>query len=292
VTEGIELMAGWQQPYEMVSAYTTLAAIRQAQGDLVSAHEALQNAQAIQSQCPPYPTVNSMIAVGQVNLYLAQGDPAEASRQARRACLGTQSAPLLHERETITLAQIQIAQGEWSQALDRLAKLSTVATAGGREGRLIEILALQAVAYARSGDMPQALATLEKALSLAEPEGYRRVFIDRGAPMAELLQQAVAQQIAPGYADQLVATFGAKPRAREREATRPIVSPPLFEPLTPRETQVLQLLGAGYSNRQIAEELVLALNTVKKHTSNIYGKLGVRSRTQAVARARDLGLLS
>jgi LuxR family maltose regulon positive regulatory protein len=155
---------------------------------------------------------------------------------------------------------------------------------------VIEILVLQAVALREQGDTARALTALEKALTIGEPEGYVRVFVEHGEPMARLLRQAAARGIAPDYVRRLLVALEAK--AEDTPSPPPARdASPLVEPLTGRETEVLHLLGEGYSNRQIAEELFITLNTVKKHTSNIYGKLGVRSRTQAVVRAQELGLL-
>lgn len=129
------------------------------------------------------------------------------------------------------------------------------------------------------------MAALERALSLAEPGGYVRVFADEGAPLAGLLRQAAVRGIAPEYVGRLLAAV------RDTESQPAAGSPGLIEPLSDRETEVLRLVAAGLSNQEIAGELVLAVSTVKWHINNLYGKLGVNSRTQALARARDLRLL-
>jgi LuxR family maltose regulon positive regulatory protein len=129
------------------------------------------------------------------------------------------------------------------------------------------------------------MSALEHALRLAEPEGYVRLFADLGLPMARLLQEARSRDVMPDYVAKLLAACGADlawPAAREQA---------LPEPLTPREQEILKLVAAGLTNREIAAQLVVSPETVKKHTASIYGKLGVRSRTQAAARARELGLL-
>jgi LuxR family maltose regulon positive regulatory protein len=139
------------------------------------------------------------------------------------------------------------------------------------------------------GEIAPALDSLARALSLAEPEGYARVFLDEGAPMASLLYQAVERGIAPEYAGRLLAAFG--DLAEERKFRTTEEPELLIEPLSGREVEILQLIAAGLSNREIAQELSITLGTVKVHTSNIYGKLAVGSRTQAVAKARALGIL-
>jgi LuxR family maltose regulon positive regulatory protein len=129
------------------------------------------------------------------------------------------------------------------------------------------------------------MPALERALSLAEPEGYVRTFVDEGEPMARLLRRALAQGLAPSYVASLLAALG------EEAMPLPPGEQPLVEPLTQREIEVLHLIAAGLSNQEIAQELVIALSTVKSHINHMYGKLGVKSRTQAVARAQELGLL-
>jgi LuxR family maltose regulon positive regulatory protein len=127
-------------------------------------------------------------------------------------------------------------------------------------------------------------------LGLAEPEGFVRTFVDEGAPMARLLRRALAQGIAPSYVTKLMAAFGesAQPAPPAGQA---LDDQPLIEPLTERELEVLRLIASGLSNREIAEDLVVAVSTVKSHINHIYGKLDAKSRIQAVAKARKLGLL-
>jgi len=290
VLEGVNLMQGWQQPYEMVSGYTALAAILEAQNDAKGAIEALQNAEKIRSQHPNYYKLNSMVNVCRIRLCLAQSGPEDAARRAMEARLGETGALIFCEQEQMALARVLVAQGRWDEALHLLAQLARGAETGGRFGRLIEILALQAVALWLQGDTAQALTVLEKALTIGEAEGYVRLFVDRGVPMAGLLQQAAARGIAPDYVSGLLAALGAEePESASAPASPGVVS--LVEPLTRRELEVLHLIGEGHSNQEIAKALVITLNTVKKHASGIYGKLGVHSRTQAVVRARELGLL-
>jgi LuxR family maltose regulon positive regulatory protein len=150
---------------------------------------------------------------------------------------------------------------------------------------------LQALAFQAEGDTARAMAALERALTLAEPGGFVRVFVDEGPPMARLLYEAASREIAPDYARRLLAAFP----VAEAEQTGPFktqaAKPELVEPLSERELEVLQLIAEGLTNQEIASRLFLALNTVKAHSRNIYGKLGVHSRTQAIARARALGIL-
>jgi LuxR family maltose regulon positive regulatory protein len=175
----------------------------------------------------------------------------------------------------------------------------TRAAAQGRTGSIIEIQALRALALAASGEDAGAVDTLARALTLACPQGYVRVFADEGAPMAALLGQLVAAQRAQqaaarvplGCLARLLRAFGGEDTAPRPGQSTTAAVPGLVEPLTAREMEVLRLLAAGTPNQAIAEELVVALDTVKKHVSHVLGKLGAANRTEAVARARQLSLI-
>ena len=160
-------------------------------------------------------------------------------------------------------------------------------------GSVIEILVLQALAHEAQGNIPPALAPLERALTLAEPEGYVRLFVDEDTPMAHLLSEAAAHGITPDYTARLLAVFEAEEHKSEDESHLPPVLPAqsLVEPLSHRELEVLRLIAQGLSNREISQRLFLALSTVKGHNRIIFSKLMVQNRTEAVARTRELGLL-
>jgi LuxR family maltose regulon positive regulatory protein len=170
-------------------------------------------------------------------------------------------------------------------ALTLLERLLAQVETHGQMGRALEILLLQSLALDLKGDAPRALTLLTRALMLGQAEGYARVFLDEGAPMARLLRQAGSHGIAPKYVAGLLSQID-----REIGIT-PARQQPLIEPLTDRELQVLRLLVDGLSNQEIANRLVVALGTVKTHTASLYRKLNVASRAQAAARARELGLL-
>ncbi len=169
--------------------------------------------------------------------------------------------------------------------LGLLERLLHAAEAGERTGSIIEILVLQALAHHAHGEVPTALPPLGRALALAEPEGYVRVFVDQGAPMAALLEAAAKKGIAPNYARHLLMAFG----AAEDE---PPAHQGLIEPLSERELEVLRLLTTDLDGPAIARELVVSLNTLHTHTKNIYSKLGVNNRRAAVRRAEEIALLS
>ena len=228
------------------------------------------------------------ISALKARIWATQGRVTEALEWARERGLSVDDdVSYLHEFEHLTLARALIARGEQEGAAGAiedaarlLKRLLDAAEEGGRMGSVIEILALQALAHQALGDTSSALPPLERALSLAEPEGYVRVFVSEGAPMVRLVQEAASRGVAPDSAKRLLAAF---PAAGPDGAPK--------ELLSDRETEVLQLIAAGLTNREIAGRLFLSLYTVKAHARSIYDKLDAHSRTQAVARARELGIL-
>jgi LuxR family maltose regulon positive regulatory protein len=197
--------------------------------------------------------------------------------------------------KNLTLARVLIAQRRDQVPSEPLApELFTfldhqldAARQKDQPGWVIEVLILQALLHQVQGDISQAIVALDRSLVLAEPEGYIRVFLDEGASMEALLRQSQAYSNAPQYGDRLLSLFSKE--CQGMPASLPVQR--VIEPLTPREIEVLQLVAAGDSNPEIARKLFIAVNTVKKHITNIFGKLGVTSRTQAVARAREWELL-
>jgi len=200
----------------------------------------------------------------------------------------------IHEFEHITLARLLIAQYRHlhidnyiHDAMRLLGRLLKVAEESERMGSVIEILVLQALAYEAQGNIPSAFVSLKRALTLAEPECYVRTFVGEGVPMNALLKKIkVEDRGLNDYIHKLLASFGEKDFQ-----TSSSIAQPLIEPLSERELEILQLIAGGLSNQEIGAQLYLSLNTVKAHTRNIYGKLGVNSRMQAAARARTLGIL-
>lgn len=191
------------------------------------------------------------------------------------------------EDEALTLARIHLERARRSRASDPqavyrfLERMLTSAQQSARAGSVIEILLLQALALQLLKRTPDALQKFQRALTLAEPEGYVRLFVDEGAPVAELLQLAIQHDLHAEYASRLLALLpGSQPQAGN-----------LSEALTEREAEVLHLLATGLSNQEIAEKLVISLSTIKTHITRIYSKLDVTSRTQAIVRARELKLI-
>lgn len=264
-------------------ACSTLWRVRQAQGDVAGALHALQKAKQLARE--HYPAAVPLVAASEARWSLAQGDLAAASRWAEESGLrADDNVSFQQEAEYLTFARVLTAQGKADEALQLLGRLYQAAQAAKRMGIVIEILTLQALALQAQGDLDRAVSALEQALSLAEPEGYVRLFVEEGEPAAMLLRAAASRGIAPDYVNRLLMAFGVP------EYGHPYTSA-LVEPLSERELEVLHLVATGLSNREIADELIIALSTVKSHTNSIFGKLGVKSRTQAVAQARALGLL-
>jgi LuxR family maltose regulon positive regulatory protein len=199
--------------------------------------------------------------------------------------LARQFAPAPLDFARAVRAQLELMGGNLAAAVRWADASGLSAEEKARLGSTLEILLLQALAFSARGKEAAALAVLERALTLAEPEGYIRLFVDEGEPIVALLRQAYTRGIAPDYVATLLSAAGA-PKL-------PALSPTgsLLEPLTERELEVLRLLVAGLSNHAIAQELVITVGTVKSHVNHIYGKLGVQSRSQAIARAHTLHLL-
>ena len=157
---------------------------------------------------------------------------------------------------------------------------------------MIEILVLQALARHMQGDTSAALEPLQRSLTLAESEGYVRVFVDEDNPMARLLYEALSHGVESDYVRRLLAAFPVAEPEQTMSSPSRVSGSELVEPLSERELEVLQLIAEGLTNQEVATRLYLSLHTVKVHARNIYGKLGARSRTQAVAKGKALGILS
>ena len=261
-----------------------LALVRQAMGDTQGALEVIQEGErAVRTiNLPPY-MLDQQAAFG-ARVRLAQGAVATAARLLEERAIGADDAVnIQNELEHLVLARVLLARDEVHAALDLLERLRSAAETTGRMGSKIKVLVLQALTYKARDDESRALATLGRALELAEPEGYVRTFLDEGAPMADLLRSALTKAISPGYASRLLGAFGSSAERLPAGA--------LSEPLSERELEVLRLIASGMSNAEISRALFVSLATVKKHINNIYRKLDTHSRTSALARARELNLL-
>jgi LuxR family maltose regulon positive regulatory protein len=295
-TEGVALCRQLGYAQQLVTSLTVLAWIRQARGDQAGALEAIGEAERLVPN-PNLPVdINSPLAVQRARLLLAQGKVDDAARWIAGRGLGVEDEPsYLREREYLVLARVLLASEACKpeQAHMLLERLLAAAEAARRTGSLIEILALEALALQAKGKKERAVSTLAQALALAEPEGYVRTFVDEGLPMAELLSEALEVRQRDSLNPSVPAHYLRKVLAALEQGVPSATLPgtELPEPLSERELEVLVLLAAGRSNRQIASELFVALSTVKTHIKNIYGKLDVRNRAQAVSRAKELNLI-
>jgi LuxR family maltose regulon positive regulatory protein len=254
------------------------ARFKTAQGDLEGALALLDEAQRlyIRSPLPDF----CPIAALKARIWAAQGKLTKALEWVREQGISVDDAPsYLHEFEHVTLARVLIARyksdretGSIHEAIGLLERLLQAAEEGKRMGSVIEILVLQALAHQAQGNITTALVPLERALTLAEPEGYVRIFLDEGKPMAELLKRAGKN----------------KSSFLEKQAISP---QPLIEPLSENELEVLRLLRTELSGPEIARQRMVSLSTIRTHTQHIYAKLGVNNRRAAVRRAEELDLL-
>jgi LuxR family maltose regulon positive regulatory protein len=262
-----------------------MARIRQAEGDLAGALDLLNEAERLYVG-DFFPNVRPVPAL-KARVRIAQGSLGEALGWVREQGLSADDdLSYLREFEHITLARVLLAQrAETSvhEATRLLERLLLAAEEGARTERVIEILVLQALTRQRLGDIAAALARLERAVTLAEPEGYVRVFADEGPAMASLLIVAAKQGTAGNYVRRLLAAVGEPKHDR-------LVKQALIEPLSERELDVLRLLGTELDGPAIARELSVSLNTMRTHTKNIYAKLAVTNRRAAVRRAAELDL--
>jgi LuxR family maltose regulon positive regulatory protein len=254
-----------------------LARLKLARGDATVAEHILSQAEQTTRQ-KDYPFRIPFIAYERALIRIRQGDTGTALQLAQQNNL-----PFIQ-------ARVLIARDEAAGALAVLEPLRQEAEARGWSYRLLLIMVVQSVAHQAHGDQEKALALLADALALAEPEGFMRIFLDEGAPMRELLSAAAAQGIRPDYVNRLLAAFEAETKEEQPVTSVPGVST-LVDPLSPRELEVLGLITQGLSNQEIGKRLFLALDTVKGHNRRIFEKLQVKRRTEAIARARELGLI-
>jgi ATP/maltotriose-dependent transcriptional regulator MalT len=275
----------------------TQARLKQTQGDLDGALDLLNEAERLYVRTP-LPDVYPLSAL-KARIWVIQGRLIEALAWARERSLSVDDElSYLREFEHITLARVLIARykndpvdGSIHEAMGLLERLLHAAEVGGRVGSIIEILILQALVHEAQGNIPPALLSLERALALAEPEGYVRLFVDEGEAMLLLIEKQSRNRDYPlsGYVDKLLAAF-TQPATTPKSAIIHQKSD-MIEPLSERELEVLKLLRSELSGPEIAREIVVSLSTLRTHTQNIYAKLGVNNRRAAVRRAEELDLL-
>lgn len=286
LTRGLELANLIGEMGTLYTGYMILARVKYAQGETDQAFEVLQQAE----QRLHTPLYTAQLVAYRVRLWLAQQEVTRAAAWGRACGLTTEDQPSYQrEWEYLTLVRLRCVQHRADETMPLLRRLLGMAEKGKRTGSMIEILMLQALVHQALGQTQQALFQLTQALQLAEAHGYTRLFLDERPSLVALLHQAAARQIVPGYVRALLAQF---PDTVARLSVQGGTGLQLLlEPLSERERTVLRLVAAGLSNQECAAQLSITAGAVKKHLSNIYSKLGVNSRTQALARARELDLL-
>ena len=279
----IELCQQWGNSNLLAKSYVMLAWLEQARANFKKAQEAMRCAELLLNENKLSPRRLNLEKLNLAHWWIIQGDLDRVSLLLQQLGLAMDDEiPIAREPEYLLLLRYLLAQGEYDAAHLLAERLLHMAEAAKRMGRIIELLVLQALIFQGKKDIDQALAVLGKAFLLAQPEGYVRIFLDEGEPIAKLLFLVNSQQSSQGYASELLSALS--------EAAGKELPPAqlLIEPLTSRELVVLRLVEAGCSNQDIADRLVISIPTVKRHISNIYAKLGAKSRTQAVSLGRGL----
>ena len=309
--KGVELCERDNNVVLLGVSYVCLVRVLFARRDWPAAQETIRKLEKLARESDVPVWVSSPTVAWKARIWIAQSETDPGRLEAAAQLLQERGLSTdgeltnVREDEHLALARLLIAQGKrrpgdgaLEEATGLLERRLQAVEAGGIVPKVIEILALRALALQAQGHIAPALAALERALSLAEPQGYVRTFVDGGPPMAQLLDRALSQGITPDYVARLLTAFKEDRFARQRtkdEASERcssfVARPSSLILLSERELEVLRLIAAGLTNREIAETLVIALGTAKAHTANIYTKLGVRNRSQAVARARELDLL-
>ncbi len=289
IRDGLQANEPWQNIMTDGFGLVALARLLQAKGDYAGAMQVVERFETrLQEHLRPPREFDEELRTLRVRVQLASGDLQNPSRWADQIGL-SEDFDLHREEYRLTLARIRLAQGRYAEVENLLAGIAPLSAAGSQTRRQLEADLLLAAAAAGQQRLPEAVGIVEACLALAEPEGYLRVFLDGGEPVRELLA-AYLRSAAPGYklyAQKILDAFS--PTIQASPPGAPPDGP--VEPLTGREMEVLQLMALGKTNREIARQLVVSPGTVKAHTASIYRKLDVANRTEAAARARQLGIL-
>jgi LuxR family maltose regulon positive regulatory protein len=285
----IESSAMWGVVDALACGHLFLATVLQAQNNIAGANQGLAQASQVMRQHPLEVRSMPWLGATRARLWLAQGKLDDARRWAETRGLSAEGEfNLANEVEYLALVRILLAERNVDDATRLLSRLQSAMESTGRQGDLVEVLVLRAMALNMQAKTDSALAVLEQAVRLGRSEGYMRVFLDEGKPIEALLKIAITQwkdHDLLAYARKLLTAFA-------DESLPPAAgAAPHTGILSERELEVLRLMAAGCSNREIADELVIAIGTAKRHTANIFERLDVRNRTEAVAKARQLGLL-
>ena len=295
--QGLDLLPFWGKADDLALAYITLARIHLAQAKKRDALEAVEKALQVIRTSGVFPEARNAVEISQVKVWLAQGDLQAADRwtasQEQRSG-ADERFRFENELTHITQSRVLIAQERFDEAIGLLSHLEETARSAGRMGRVVEILLLEASALGEMGDSEHAILALTECLTLAEPSGYVRIFLDEGQPMQRLLAQWLAHAGASplrDYVIHLLSQYEAERHTLPTVQEKVSLAGHLVEPLSQRELEVLGAIAAGLTNKEIAQKLFISLRTVKYHTTSIFNKLNVNNRAHAAARARELGLL-
>jgi LuxR family maltose regulon positive regulatory protein len=289
--KGVGLCRQWNVADFQALACIELADVYFSLGEKELAQDALK--ESLQTYQEFSPWASGLVAAHQAKHSLGF-DEIEAAIEWLGGTDLTADSPidLSRDIELLTLARVFIAQNKMDEGLALLERISEVSDEIGKKYTALEAMILQAKAFFIHDDTEKAMERLEQALTFGEAEGYVQIFVDEGPPMARLLYDALVRGIAPDYVQRLLAAFPVEKPEQVHQAQSQSPETEWIEPLTDRELDILHLLAAGFTNPVIGSKLYLATNTVKAHLRNIYGKLGVNNRTQAVVRARGLGIIS
>jgi LuxR family maltose regulon positive regulatory protein len=301
IRDGLQANEPWQNIMTEGFGLVALTRLLQAKGDYAGAMQTVEKFEARLREHAQPREFDEDLRTLRVRLQLASGDLQNPSHRADQVLL-SDDFDLHKELYRLTLAYIRQAQGRYAEVEKLLARLVLPGPTGSRITRQLESNLLLATAIARQQRLQEAFGLIEISLALAEPEGYVRVFLNAGQPMQLLLAQWLAHASAGplrDYAVHLLSQFEAEPHgittAQEKasQGRDPLASSgqALVEPLSHRELEVLHLIALGRSNQEIAAQLIVSPGTVKAHTASIYRKLDVANRTEAVARARQIGIL-
>jgi LuxR family maltose regulon positive regulatory protein len=278
----IALSQQWKDFINLVQSFDLMSKIYIAQGELDRAHQMISQAENL-SRTHALP-LTSWVKASRIRYWLAQGNLEAVTHWVNHCGLSTLDEIILQEEaEYLAFTRASLATGDFQRALQFSKPLMIFTEKLDRVGSLIETLNLRALAFQAAKNPSKALTTLARALKLAKPEGYIRTFVDEGKPMESLLRLAQTKGISKSYAHKLLSAFTDNKTSAQPDQH-------LVDPLSKRELEVLRLIGEGLSNREIAQELVVAVSTIKTHVNHIYRKLDVNSRTQAVAKSQQLGL--
>jgi LuxR family transcriptional regulator, maltose regulon positive regulatory protein len=281
----IELCQQWGDLNFQAVACAMLARLEQVQGNLEESQKAMRSAEQLADKHTLSPRQFILVNFYLARLWLALGNLERLTLFIQKSGLTIEDdIPSQREPEYVILLRALLSQGDYDASLALSKRLLQKAEASKRMGRVIEVLVLQSLIFQGIKDLDQALAVLKRALALAKPERYIRTFVDEGEPMVRLLHLARSRQIEMQYVTDLLKAI--------QKASGLKQPPPqlLNEPLTTREVEVLKFIEAGCSNQEIAEKLVISIATVKRHISNIYTKLDVKTRTQAIGIGKELKL--